>query len=353
VNRREFLSHCVSAGIAIGMGNLASCIGPKISLASADKAQLNGLRIADAHAHPYQFYGSSAYDKSTPTIEMMKQLGIVASSFSAVGDRLKIKRMPKKPFYDTLNQLKTVIKFEEKKKVLIIRRASDVPLSIGPDNSPGAIMAIEGGDSLEGKIYNLDEFYKYGVRMITLLHQHNNEIGFNQDSQSDGPLKPFGIQVIERMNELGIIIDVAHAKTQTLKGIAKISAAPLVDSHTSLHPLDKPSKPTRLRTWEEMEIVAKTGGVICTWPLAYRKYKRNTLRHWAEEIIKMKERLGIKHIGLGTDSGGKLPQQVKGWRSIMSLPKLIEAMRDVGLSQNDIADYVGGNFLRVVNKCLS
>jgi membrane dipeptidase len=328
-------------------------MGPKISLSSADRAQLSGLRIADAHAHPYQFYDGSAYDESTPTIEMMKQMGMVASSFCAVGDLVKIRRMRRRPFYNTLNQLKTVIKFEEKKKVQIIRRASDVPISIGPDNSPGAIMAIEGGDCLEGRINHLDEFYKYGVRMISLLHFHNNEIGFRQRSQSDGPLKPFGIKVIERMNKLGIIVDVSHAKTQTLKGIAKITAAPLVDSHTSLHPSDYSLKPTRLRTWEEMEIIAKTGGVICTWPLAYSKGDvRTTFRDWAEEIIAMKKRLGIKHIGLGTDGGGKLPRRVKGWRSIMSLSRLIEAMRDVGLSQDDIADYVGGNFLRVVNKCL-
>jgi membrane dipeptidase len=186
------------------------------------------------------------------------------------------------------------------------------------------------------------------------LHDHNNEIGFNQRSQSDGPLKPFGIQVVEKMNELGMIIDVAHAKTQTLKSIAKISAIPLVDSHTSPDPLDRPLSTSRMRNWNEMELVAKTGGVICTWPLAYAigNYQRTTLIDWAKEIVKMKQRLGIEHVGLGTDGGGNLPQKVNGWKSISSLPKLIVAMRSVGLSQNEIAAFVGDNFLRVLNRCL-
>jgi microsomal dipeptidase-like Zn-dependent dipeptidase len=188
------------------------------------------------------------------------------------------------------------------------------------------------------------------------LHDRNNEIGFNQRSQSDGPLTAFGLQVVEKMNELGILIDVAHSKTKTLKSIAAASKSPIIDSHT--HPLpydhDAATQSQRLRTWTEMEMIAKTGGVICTWPFAYfnDKVQRTTLKHWAQEISEMKKRLGIEHCGLGTDGGGHLPQVVKGWESIKSLPKLILAMREIDLSQEDIALYVGGNFLRVFNRCL-
>ena len=107
MNRREFLSYCVSAGITIGMGNLVSCMGPRVSLTPADKAQLRGLRVADTHAHPYDM---ASYERSTPTIEMMKQLNIVASSFCAVGDMVKYEGMYGRPFHDTLNQLIKVIR---------------------------------------------------------------------------------------------------------------------------------------------------------------------------------------------------------------------------------------------------
>jgi membrane dipeptidase len=357
MKRREFLSYCVAAGMTISIGGLVSCIRSNISLSQADRDQLSGLLIADAHAHPYQLqlYGSRDYDLTTPTIEIMKQISMVASSFSAVGDMVKYGGRSGMPYSDTLSQLTKVKRIEEKKKVRLILNTSDIQSLIVPNDALGAIMAIEGGDALEGKIRNLDSFYDYGVRMITVLHDHNNEIGFNQRSQSDGPLTPFGIQVIEKMNESGIIVDVAHSKTKTLKSIVEISTAPVIDSHTNPLPdTYEPSKPTRLRTWFEMELIAKTGGVICTWPLAYSQgiHQRTTLKHWAEEILQIKKRLGIEHCGLGTDGGGKLPQRVKGWESVASLPKLIGAMREVGLSQDDIVAYVGGNFLRILNRCL-
>ena len=156
---------------------------------------------------------------------------------------------------------------------------------------------------------------------------------------------------------MGMVVDVAHVKAQTLKGIAEVTAAPLIDSHTNpmaygyRHP-----KPTRLRYWNEMELVAKTGGIVCTWPAAYSKkyrFPRTTLKHWADEIVEMKKRIGIEHVGLGTDGGGNLRQKVKGWHSILSLPGLIRAMKEAGLSRDDIVAYTGGNFLRVLNQCLS
>lgn len=356
MNRRGFLGYCTAAGITFGLSGLASCLSSKVPFSPEDKALLSGLMVADAHAHPYQLHGSKDYDMSTPTIDMMKQVGMVASSFSAVGDMVKYGRsISEMPYDNTLFQLGLVKKLEKKKKIQLIRNASDIPLSIGPEDVCGAIMAIEGGDALEGKIKNLDKFYQYGVRMITVLHDHDNSIGFNQRSHSDGSLTSFGVQVVERMNELGMIVDVAHSKTQTLNGIAEVSTAPLIDSHTNPLPFGiELSRPSRLRNWDEMELIAKTGGIICTWPLAYSKGKlpRTTLIHWAEEIVEIKNRLGINHVGLGTDGGGNLPQKVKGWKSILSLPLLISAMREVGLTQDEIFAYTGGNFLRVLKQCL-
>ena len=282
---------------------------------------------------------------------------MVACSFSALGDRVKYGDVFGAPFGNTMDQLKEVKIFEKNKRITLIRKASDIPWPNGLNNVPGAVMTIEGGDALEGKINNLNKFYEYGVRMITIMHAHNNKLGYHQRSRTDGPLTPFGIQVVERMNKLGMVVDVAHVKAQTLKGIAEVTAAPLIDSHTNpmaygyRHP-----KPTRLRYWNEMELVAKTGGIVCTWPAAYSKkyrFPRTTLKHWADEIVEMKKRIGIEHVGLGTDGGGNLRQKVKGWHSILSLPGLIRAMKEAGLSRDDIVAYTGGNFLRVLNQCLS
>jgi microsomal dipeptidase-like Zn-dependent dipeptidase len=70
-----------------------------------------------------------------------------------------------------------------------------------------------------------------------------------------------------------------------------------------------------------MEWIAKTGGVVCTWPFAYvgKLSERTTLQHWAEEIAMMKSRLGIEHCGLGTDGGGNF------LRGTAQMPGLVQA----------------------------
>jgi microsomal dipeptidase-like Zn-dependent dipeptidase len=66
----------------------------------------------------------------------------------------------------------------------------------------------------------------------------------------------------------------------------------------------------------------------------------------------MKHRLGMEHVGLGTDGGGNLPSLIEGYRDIVDLSKLAKAMQEVGFSQNEIAAYLGGNFYRVLQSCI-
>jgi len=319
-------------------------------LSQVDDGTLKGLRIWDAHAHPHSFF-SGKYDATTPTISMMKKLNMAVCVFAAVGDTgYNIRRgdSVKNLKFNTASQLDRVKTWAKSGDIKIIKTNADLDhLKAGEF---GAIVAIEGGDALEGKLENLDYFYEeYSVRMITLLHDQINEIGEPQRAAlSDKGLTPFGRQLVERMNQRGIVIDVAHAQLSTLRDITALTAKPVVDSHTSLSPKEGPMG--RFRSWSEMEMVAKVGGVVCTWPLAYTG--RNTLDDWVKEIILMKTRLGIAHIGLGTDGGGRLPKTVKGYQNISDLPKLIKALTEAGLTQNEIQAYVGGNVERVVRACL-
>ena len=355
MDRRKFLACCAASGLSSALCAPASGNVPEDAFADQAK-KTRGFLIADAHAHPYQLHGSRSYDSSTPTIATMKSLGMALCSFSAVGDMSYYRGRSGSPFGDTQNQLRQVRHLEEKGELRLVLSSADVQsLAASPTVTRG-LMAIEGGDALEGKLPSLDTFHQEGVRLMTLVHDRDNEIGYNQRSGTDGPLTPFGIRVIERMNALGMVVDVAHAKTASLKGIAEVCSAPLVDSHTSpFLPGEEGSGPRRFRTWPEMELVARSGGVVCTWPLAYsgKNSERTTLGQWAEEIVHMKARLGIEHCGLGTDGGGGLPRFISGWESIASLPELISALRQAGLSEDDIAAFVGGNFLRVLGKCLT
>lgn len=349
MDRRRFMIRVGTAGLTASLAPLA------LGAAEGTVTQAAELVIADPHAHPYQFFGGRSPDRTTPTLELLQDAKVSLCAFAAVGDMTFLRSKPGAPFNDTIGQLEQVRRLEEKGQLVLVRKAADVS-ALSAGQACQGLLAVEGADALEGRLQNLDAFYAYGVRQIALLHERDNELGFNQRSRSDGPLTAFGVAVVERMNSLGMVVDVAHAKTETLRSVAATTTRPLVDSHTGpFLPGEEGVGSRRLRTWQEMEWIAKTGGVVCTWPFAYvgKLGERTTLRHWAEEIVLMKSRLGIEHCGLGTDGGGGLPRVVDGWNSIASLPRLVDAMREAGLSQSEVAAFVGGNFLRVLRTCLA
>ncbi|HLC25145.1 MAG TPA: membrane dipeptidase [bacterium] len=321
------------------------------------KSLPEGMLVIDAHAHPDQFYylGAPGRIDRSSTLEQIGALGMNASSFAALGDESN--------FNFVLHQLDYVLRLESRGKVKVVRSFQDLPYDVEQERFvPGAILALESGHALDGPqtaLDRLDAAYQKGVRMLTLIHKRDNQLGQSMDIHvyGDGTgLSGLGRQVVERMISLGMIIDVAHAHFATLKDITDIAIAhsvPVVDSHTSLIPA--PARvPTRRRTWQEMEMVARTGGVICTWPLKVSTgaYKRTTIRDWAEENLATAKRIGNEHVGLGTDGGGLLPERVEGYDNILDLPKLIDAMSRAGFPRGEIDNYMGKNFFRVIKRIL-
>jgi microsomal dipeptidase-like Zn-dependent dipeptidase len=365
MNRREFLRYSVSIGVSFALEDLFSSVQAS-KLTVENKTPLKDLYIIDAHAHPDRLIPpgltSALLDKSS-SFKAIKKLGMAASSFSAVGDQVYNgqDRIKATEFENTMAQLKWWVKnFVEPGEVKLVLKASDIRKERDTNTPPGAILAIEGGDPLEGNPGRVNEFHRLGVRMITLVHYHNNELGDimkQYKRRNPGPmnkgLTQAGRKVVERMQDLGMVVDVAHAHPITLQQVAEMSSKPLIDSHTSRCFTEDPLKCGRLRTWKDMEWVAKTDGVICTWPLAYQNHtiSRITFLDWAKEILEMKRRLGMEHVGLGTDGGGHLYKLIRGYRDVSDLSRLVPAMEEVGFSKDEISAYLSGNFLRVFRTC--
>ncbi len=351
ISRRDFLKQSAGYGLAFATGSFISCAtAPQGRL--KDDTILNGMQIIDAHAHPNRFYhkatGRETNDRSS-TINQMFKLSMEASVFSAVGSRVALSknRIPGSDHELTLRQLRYLETLAGNGRIKVVLNWSELPQFIDANNPPGAIIAIEGGDVLQGDIKKIDEFYRLGVRMIALLHRTNNELGdcMTERSKHYG-LTLTGKKVVERMQELGMIVDAAHASSATLSDIAEISSAPIIDSHTNFHIHTS----SRLRGPQDISQIVKTGGIVCTWPLSYRG--RETFKHWANEILMLKIIFGINHVGLGTDGCGGLPTKIRGYRDIRDLTKLADAMQLEGLSREDIAAFMGSNFSRVFKECV-
>jgi membrane dipeptidase len=363
LNRRQFLKVLGISTLALGYQDaLAFFDSPKLT--DDQKALLKGIQIIDAHAHPDVYQVNSRSIDRSSTVKAITELGMAASVFSAVGDRVYLSkgRLPGTEYQNTMVQLDFLKDGIVKDgKVRLILKTSDIPESPFPGGVPGAILSIEGGDSLAGNPDRVNEFYKYGVRLITLIHYSNNQLGDcmkNWPGLNPGPrnsgLTATGRSVIERMQELGMVVDVAHADSLTLKQIGEVTRRPVVDSHSNPCSLDDMKQCGRFRTWKDMEVVAKTGGVVCTWPwgMSQGKTKRETFRDWAAEMLEMKKRIGMEHVGLGTDGGGGLPRFVNGYQDVRDLVKLVKAMQETGFTREEISAYMGGNTNRVLKACI-
>jgi membrane dipeptidase len=269
-----------------------------------------------------------------------------ACVFAGVGDARESTGFWEETFSGIMIQLDKALKYVASGQTKLVLKAADMPET---GAGIGLILAIEGANPLQSDLAHFDEVYQRGVRMITLAHYKSSELC---DVMTEQPkhrgLSDAGRKAVEKMDRLGIVIDVAHASADALKQISEATKRPLVDSHTSPCPGD--ARPCgRFRTLREMELIAKTGGVVCTWPMAYRRgdYRRETFLDWARETAELKKRIGIEHVGLGTDGGGHLPDRVKGYKDYVDLSKLSAAMLETGLSREDVAAYMGGSFLRV------
>ncbi|HET6489646.1 MAG TPA: membrane dipeptidase [Syntrophales bacterium] len=362
MNRRQFLKFLGLSTLVFGSRDALSFFDPPLT--NDQKALIEGLQIIDAHAHPDGYRVDHSHIDISSTVGAITDLGMAASVFSAVGDRVYLSkgRLPGTEYQNAMIQLdfwKDGIVREG--KVRLVLKCTDIPEAPAPGGVPGAILAIEGGDPLAGNPDRVNEFYRYGVRLITLIHYNNNQLGDcmkNWPGLNPGPknngLTAAGRSVVERMQELGMVVDVAHADSPTLKQVCRMSRRPVVDSHSHPCSLSDMKQCGRLRTWKDMEAVAKTGGVVCTWPLASSrgKSKRESFRDWAAEILEMKRNIGMEHVGLGTDGGGGLPRFVKGYVNVRDLVQLVRAMQDAGFTREEISAYMGGNTYRALKACI-
>ena len=345
MKRREFLSVCA--------GFLAGALAGKTSVFSAtaqpDADPLKGITIIDAHSHPDAFYSMRTSTDFSASFASIKKSGMSASTFCAVGDSKEPRGFWEESFPGVMIQLEKAMRYVTSGQTKLVLKSSDISTPLHPGDPVGAILGIEGANPLQDDLNRFDEVYRFGVRIITLGHYKvSNLTDVMTEPPKHGGISTLGRKAVEIMDRLGIVIDVAHASSDALNQIAEVTRRPLVDSHTSICPGD--SRPCgRFRTWREMELIAKTDGIVCTWPIAERKgdYRRETFLDWAKEIAEMKKRIGIEHTGLGTDGGGHLPARITGYKDVADLNKLAAAMIEVGLTREDVAACMGGNFLRV------
>jgi membrane dipeptidase len=261
-----------------------------------------------------------------------------------------------------------------------------------------ALMGIEGGHSIENDIHLLRDFYRLGVRYMTLSWSNTNEWA-DSSGDIDDPniqhhngLTDFGEQVVLEMNRLGMMVDISHVADKTFWDTIATTRAPVIASHSSARAL---SNHPRNMTDDMLRAVAKNGGVVqvnffsafddqkyldaflaqskerdaavaqsiaqkkaAGEPVSYldkdrierewsAKIPRPPLQSLIDTIDHIAKVAGIDHVGLGSDFDGVSGATPEGIGSAADLPKITQALLDRGYAAGDIHKVLGGNTLRV------
>lgn len=208
----------------------------------------------------------------------------------------------------------------------------------------GGWLGIEGAHALDGKVENVDVLFDAGFRMMSPTHFFDNEMGGSAHGVEKYGLTEKGRNMITRMEQKGMLVDVAHASKKTIDDILAIAAKPVVVSHTGVKGT---CDNNRNLSDEQLKAIAKTGGVIGIgfWDTATCGEDAKSI---AKAIRYAAKLIGVEHVGLGSDFDGsvKVPFDTSGEALIT------EALINEGFSDEEIAKIMGGNILKLLSENL-
>lgn len=261
-----------------------------------------------------------------------------------------------------------------------------------------ALMGIEGGHSIENDIRVLRDFYRLGIRYMTLSWSNTNEFADSSGDINDSKIEhhngltDHGNEIVFEMNRLGMLVDISHVADKTFWDTIAATKAPVIASHSSARAL---TNHPRNMSDDMLRAVATNGGVVqvnffsafvdedfrkatdaqqvtmnAAFKAAEQKAKaegrtstyveadrlerewmaripRPPLKSLIDHIDHIAKVAGIDHVGLGSDFDGVSGATPEGIDSAADLPKITQALLDRGYSADDIRKILGGNILRV------
>ncbi len=231
----------------------------------------------------------------------------------------------------------TIIRTKTDLEQYLARRQQD-------PNVVAGLLAMEGLHPLEGDFANLDVFYDAGYRMLGLTHFFDNEVAGSAHGLEKGGLTELGRQVIRRMEQRHILVDLAHVSPQSIDEILDRATRPVVVSHTGVQ--GTCAGPRNLSD-RHIERIAENGGVIGIgyWDGAICTAELDAIVHAIRYVA---DRVGVAHVALGSDFDGTTHTVF----DTTGLVLLTEALLEDGFSEEEVGLIMGGNVLRLLRETL-
>lgn len=214
-----------------------------------------------------------------------------------------------------------------------------------------AVFTVEEGGIIHGKMECLEELYRQGIRLVTLTWNHENCIGF-PNSRDKGimqqGLKPFGIEVVECMNKLGMIIDVSHLSDGGFWDVIKYSKKPIMASHSNARTLCP--HPRNLSD-EMIKALAENGGIcgVNFYPHFLNQTSNANAQDIAEHISYIYQVGGEDSVAIGTDFDGFFECELDV-AHVGQMQKVYDAIKKRGFTESQMEKFLYKNTLRVLKE---
>lgn len=210
------------------------------------------------------------------------------------------------------------------------------------------ILTVEEGGIIHGKMERLEELHREGVRLITLTWNFENCFGY--PNGAEGGLKPFGIEAVERMNDLGMIVDVSHLSDGGFWDVMKYSKKPAIASHSNAR---RECGHRRNLTDEMIRALAEKGGIsgLNFYPAFLSDEGKANVDDIVRHMVHMYHVGGEEFVAIGTDFDG-FEGAVDGLEHMGKMPEFYEALRKRKFTDSQIEKFCYKNALRVIREVL-
>jgi membrane dipeptidase len=220
-----------------------------------------------------------------------------------------------------------------------------------------AVLHFEGAEPIDPALDGLQVFYEAGLRSLGIVWSRPNAFGNGvafdfPNSPNTGPgLTPAGKDLVRTCNQLGIAIDLSHLNEKGFWDVVKLTDSPLIASHSCAHAVC-PS--TRNLTDKQLDAIGESGGVVginfyVGFLRADGKRESDTpISDIVRHIDYIAERIGVEHVGFGSDFDGALIPNEVG--DVTGLPKVVAALRDHGYDDAALRKITHENWIRVLKQ---
>lgn len=258
-----------------------------------------------------------------------------------------------------INPLERCLEMIDKFYIEIEKNSNDISLATNygdiikndTEGKISAVLTIEEGGTIKGEMNNLRNFYRLGVRAITLTWNAVNEIGYpniKEEYRNKG-LTKFGEEVVYEMNKLGMLIDVSHLSDKGFYDVVRLSSKPFIASHSNSRAMKENS---RNLTDDMIRVLSESGGTmgICFERDFLGESEYAKIEDMIRHIKHIRNIGGIDVIALGSDYDGSHPNCEIN--NIGEIEKLILALKDNKFRDDEIDKIFYKNALRVIKDVL-